>query len=250
MLMLLMLTLKNQNASAQLKVIVKLDDFGIVKNNNAANVLDTIIAKKLKVAIGVIAKSLDSNARQEYTKYLQATDQNGQKLIEVWHHGYDHSKGNPPNNNFEFKGTLYQFQKEHFKHGDKLVKSKLGVQMHSFGSPFNKADNNTIKVIKKNKAYKVFLLKGGESGFRDDLLYLNNEVLMERTTGVINYQLFYDNYQATKDKYKDFIVIQGHPNGWDSSRIAEFLQIIKFLQSQNAEFILPYNYYLSLIKMK
>lgn len=230
----------------QLKVFIKLDDLGSLKNKNAATVLDSILSKKIKVSIGVIAKNLDNEATEDYAPYLKARDDRGEALFEVWHHGYDHSLKNPPKDNPEFNGTSYEFQFDHFKLGDELVKKKLGVQMHTFGSPYNTADSNTVAVIYKNKAYKVFLLKGGASGYRDGILYLNNEVKMENGAGNVSYEYFLSQYQAQKEKYKDFMVLQGHPWGWDKGKLNDFLKIIAYLKSEGAVFVLPYAYYQSI----
>lgn len=231
---------------AQLKVFIKLDDFGVLKNNNMAITMDSIIARKLKAGIGVIAKRLNDDALSQYEKYLTATNHNGEKLIEVWHHGYDHSSNNPPANNQEFRGTPYEFQQEHLKLGNELVKQKLGVQMHTFGSPFNGADDNTVKALQQSGSYKVFLLKRGVSGYKDGILYLDNEVRMENGTGNVNYDFFVTQYLAQKEKYKDFIVLQGHPFAWDKNKLADFLKIIDHLKKEGAVFMLPYEYYLSI----
>jgi hypothetical protein len=233
---------------AQKKVIIKLDDFGVLKNNNAARVLDTLIARNIKVSIGVIPKNFSDSARHEYAKYINATNSKNEKLVEIWYHGYDHSRSNPPNNNVEFGGTPYEFQKGHFKLGDKIVKKALGVKMRTFGAPFNNSDSSTVKIIKKNKAYKVFLCRRGEEGFKDGVLYLSNQVGMESGTGIVNFAFFSSRYQPLKDKYKDYILLEGHPNGWDAPRLSEFLKIIELLALENVEFVLPYEYYLAFKK--
>lgn len=235
-------------SQAQLKVFIKLDDFGVLKNNNMSVTMDSILTHNLKAGIGVIAKRLDDDALNEYQKYLTATNEKGEKLIEVWHHGYDHSNNNQPANNQEFKGTPYEFQQERLNMGDELVKQKLGLQMHTFGAPFNGSDDNTVKAMQATSNYKVFLLKRGVSGYKDGILYLDNEVRMENGTGNVNYEFFLTQYLSLKDKYKDFMVLQGHPFAWDKAKREDFLKIIDYLKKEGAVFMLPYDYYLSLEK--
>jgi peptidoglycan/xylan/chitin deacetylase (PgdA/CDA1 family) len=232
---------------AQPHIIIKLDDLG-TKNGvcPAAPVLDILLKRKIKASIGVIALRLDSTALTTLKKYTDATNDNGEKLFEVWNHGYDHSNSNPPANNREFAGTGYGFQFTHFAFADERVKKLLGLQMHTFGSPYNATDSNTLKVVEKNKMYKVFLLNGGKSEFTNGVLFMNNRVNMESATGQVNYDFFVTQYQKLKIKYPDYMVLQGHPHLYDAAKQAEFNKIIDFLISQKCEFVLPYDYYLSL----
>jgi len=230
---------------AQPRVIIKLDDLGSKDGvTKAAPVLDLLLARKIKASFGVIAKNLDKTAPDVYAKYINAKNDKGEPLFEVWSHGYDHSNNNPPNNNPEFKGTGYVFQDEHFNRADREVLNKLGVQMHTFGSPNNATDSNTLKVLALNKNYKVIMLDGSPSGLRNGILFMNNRLNMESATGQVNYDYFVTQYQKLKTKYPDYIVMQGHPNQWDAARLAEFGKILDFLIAEKCEFVLPYQYYL------
>jgi peptidoglycan/xylan/chitin deacetylase (PgdA/CDA1 family) len=194
---------------------MKLDDLGSKNGvSTAAPVLDDLLSRKIKAALGVIANRLDKTAPQAYSKYLNATNNTEEKLFEIWHHGFDHSNNNPPNNNREFDGTSYDFQSDHFNRADQLVLKLLGVQMHTFGSPYNAIDSNTKKVIDKNPNYKVFLLSRGKSETVNGILYMNNRVNMESATGKVNYDYFVTQYKKLKGKYTNYMVLQGHANQW------------------------------------
>jgi len=238
-------------AFAQPKIMLKLDDIG-VKNNQckATPVIEILTSRKIKAGLGVIAANLDSTALNVFTPYLKATDAHGNKLIEIWHHGLTHTNNNPPNNNPEFKGTSLQFQQEHFNKADKLVLERLGVQMHSFGSPYNAADDNTNRVVAANPNYKVFMLSPNKDAETDGVANYNHRVMMEISTGMVNYDSFVADYQKLKGKYPDYMVLQGHPNQWDTDRITEFNKILDFLVAQKCEFVLPYDYYLATHKSK
>ncbi|MES2276677.1 MAG: DUF2334 domain-containing protein [Bacteroidota bacterium] len=231
---------------AQPKIIIKLDDIG-VKNNSckASPVIDVLMKRKIKAGLGVIANNLDSTALNVFAKYLKATDAHGDKLIEIWHHGLFHTANNPPNNNREFEGTTFEFQLEHFNRADQLVLKYLGVQMHSFGAPYNASDANTNKVIAANPNYKVFMLNNIKEAELNRVANYNNRVNMESATGMVNYDYFVTQYEKLKDKYPDYMVLQGHAMQWDAAKIAEFNKILDFLIAQKCEFVLPYDYYLA-----
>jgi peptidoglycan/xylan/chitin deacetylase (PgdA/CDA1 family) len=247
LLLLSCLTLVASNLMAQIKVIIKIDDFGSKNGqSHASPILDLLLSRKIKASFGVIAKSLDSTAAQVYGKYTSAQNEKGEKLFEVWHHGYDHTNNNPPNKNLEFSGTSYDFQSEHFNLADKVVLKALGVQMHTFGAPNNATDSNTFKVIALNKNYKVVMLDGSKSGIRNGLLFMNNRLNMENGTGKVNYDYFLTQYQKLSGQYQDYFVMQGHPYMWDAARIVEFGKVLDFLIAEKCEFILPYEYYLKI----
>lgn len=241
------LTLAASNLMAQTKVIIKLDDFGSKNDKSQAlSVLDLLLSRKIKASFGVIAKNLDSTAARVYGRYCTSKNEKGEKLFEVWHHGYDHSNNNPPNKNPEFSGTSYDLQKEHFDRADKVVLKTLKVQMHTFGAPNNATDTNTFKVIALNKNYKVVMLDGSTSGMRNGILFMNNRLNMENGTGKVNYEHFITQYKKLSGKYKDYFVMQGHPYLWDAEKIAEFDKVLNFLIAQKCEFVLPYEYYLKI----
>ena len=48
---------------------------------------------------------------------------------------------------WEFSGTPYAYQLQHFDSATAVVMSKLGIQMHSFGSPYNHIDTTFVKVV-------------------------------------------------------------------------------------------------------
>jgi len=239
----LLIWLPGRTVMAQAKVILKLDDLGSKNNMTTANpLLDALVARKVKAAIGVIASRLDSTAGVAYDKYLSATDKKGEKLFEVWHHGYDHSNVNPPDKNPEFKGTGYDFQLDHFKRGDQRVKQLLGVQMHTFGAPFNATDAVFNQVIGDDVNYTAVFFASVKPSGNKRVINLDNRVNMESATGFVNFAYFLTEYEKYKTVYTDYIVMQGHPNQWDAAKLAEFNKILDFLIAQKHEFVLPYAY--------
>ncbi len=245
-LFLVFLVLSGTTIIAQPRVMLKLDDLGSRNGRStAAPVIDILVQRKTKAGLGVIAAQLDSTAGIAYGKYLTATNDKGEKLFEIWNHGYNHSNNNPPANSMEFKGTGYDFQKDHLAKAQARVKQLLGTTMRTFGSPYNASDSVTNIVIKEQGDIKVFLFGSFKTDEVPGVKNYNNRVEMEITTGQVNYDHFVADYQKYKGRYKDNMVLQGHPNMWDAARIKEFNKILDFLIAQKCEFVLPYEYYLA-----
>ena len=163
---------------------------------------------------------------------MQAKDAEGNRLFEFWHHGYDHKRP-------EFGGASYEHQKRHFELADSLGKAMLGVELITFGAPFNQVDSLTARVIQENGNYRYVFFANERLFQGADVCVLNNRINMEDGTGKVDYKYFLKNYKAGGAVEKPYIVLQGHPNQWDEQRIKEFVQIIEFLQKEGCEFVLP-----------
>jgi peptidoglycan/xylan/chitin deacetylase (PgdA/CDA1 family) len=236
----LLLVTSQLGVLGQTKILLKLDDIAVNKNTcNAGPVLDYLVQRKIKASYGVIANRLDSTALPVMEKYLRATNANGEKLIEIWHHGLDHSNKNPPDSNREFEGTSYLFQKAHFDSADLLVRTYLGVQMHSFGAPFNATDSNTLKVIAENGHYTSVMYSWVNVAGYPKLTFLNNRVDMEKGTGNPVYDLLVSDFEKHTEYKNSYMVLQGHPPYWNAGHFEAFKKIIDFLVSQKCEFVLP-----------
>jgi len=221
------------------KVILKLDDLGVKENVcSCSETIEFLIGKGIKASYGVIANRIDETAKNTLTPYLEAKNGSGEDLVELWHHGLDHKRP-------EFEGTSYSYQKEHFDNASSQINNALGIVMHTFGTPFNANDSVTNTVIAENADYRVFLFGKKEGAVSPEILFLTNRVNIEKETGKVDYNLFLENYKEKKDLYKDYIVLQAHPNGWKSDKIGELNKIIDYLLQQGCEFVLPYEYYLA-----
>lgn len=218
------------------KVVLKLDDIAVKKGVlQCTPVLDFLVEKKIKAGLGIVAGKNDSTALATLLPYLKATNAKGEKLIEIWHHGLDHRKS-------EFRDSTYEFQKAHFEQADKLVKKLLGIQMHTFGTPYNASDSTTNKVISENSNYKVFMYSSKKPTVKNGIVYLDNRVNMENGTGKPEFDYFLESYNKLKSKYTDYIILQGHPNMWTPEKLEQFKRIIEQLISEGCEFVLPYDF--------
>lgn len=228
----------------KLKIILKLDDLGVLNSVFAASpVWDYLSTNKIKWGGGAIANRFDGTSAGVLSGYLNALNNVGDTLVEVWNHGYDHS-GNSSTGIYEFSNSTYADQKSHFDQATQTIKSILGIQMHSFGTPYNQSDVVTNTVIGEDSNYKVFLF-ASQTSASNGVSYLNNRVNMENGTGNPVYNYFVSNYIASKATYKDYMILQGHPNYYTlgSSTLDQFKLIVQYLISEGVEFVRPYDYY-------
>ena len=219
------------------KIILKLDDF-MVKDGQCGCIptLDYLKSKQVKAALGAVVMRIDSTVFQVWSPYMEAKNDRGEKLFELWHHGWDHKKP-------EFLGTGYDYQKKHFDRANDLILKYLGVQMHTFGTPHNISDEETNRVISENPNYKVFMLSSKVPSVNNGILYIDNRVNMENGTGNPQFNYF-------KEEYKDYMILQGHPSMWTTEKLEEFKKIVDFLTAEGCEFVLPYEYYLDTKEIK
>ncbi len=237
MLMVFALSMAFTVTAQRAVIILKLDDF-YVKNNviSGQQALDTLANRKVKAGLGFIADRSDKTL-VSFKQYLKLKTKTREPLFEIWHHGLDHK--NP-----EFFGTGYQYQKQHFDSATQLMKLLSGVQMHSFGAPYNASDSATNRVISEDKNYKVSMFNKIKPTEKEGFINLSNRVNVEVTTGKPDYDYFIANYEKSKLLYTDYMVLQAHPPHFKDDAIVQFTKIIDFLIAEGFSFETPYSWYL------
>jgi len=229
-------------STAAPKIILKLDDFQASKGNcPCLPTMDYLIQKQIKAGFGAVAGKFDSTASGILNPYLNATNKKGEKLFEIWHHGLDHKRP-------EFAGTSYEYQKAHFEQADQLIKKYLGIQMFTFGTPYNASDSITNRVVSEDTNYKVFMYCSVIPPTPKGIMYMDHRVNMENGTGNPEFEYFVANYNKLKSRYPDYITLQGHPNQWTPDKLEQFKKIVDLLISDGCEFVLPFEYYKQVTK--
>ncbi|UKT65933.1 DUF2334 domain-containing protein [Pedobacter mucosus] len=238
---LIFLMLASISVLAQPKIVLKLDDVGAnkVSGNKADQTMAYLLQMNVKASYGVVAKWLDETALSLLGRYINAKNAKGEAMVEIWHHGYDHSNSNPPSKNMEYKGTSYELQKKNFNLGDSLVRKYLGLQMHTFGAPFNAVDSTTLRVVAENKNYHILYCFPENTDSEKQLTRLNFRIKMENGTGKTNLQYFLDECEKNNAFSSAYMVLQGHPPQWNVSQFEEFKKIVAYLIEKNCEFVLP-----------
>lgn len=225
------------------KIIIKADDLRAMTKDRIhprwLRFIDEIKRRGIKASIGIICDSLEA----DNPKYFQAIkDLEASGLFEFWNHGYDHLQWTEGEKKvYEFQGSSYEHQKDHFTRSNQLAREKLGITFRTFGPPFNVTDENTLRVLQEDPETKVWL-------YGDPKAPNAGKIVLERLWDVtIEKPLFVPNLAALKEGYfkhpeRDCFVIQGHPSQWDDQRFAEFQKILDFLTEEGAVFTTPSAY--------
>lgn len=145
---------------------------------------------------------------------------------------------------WEFSGTSYSFQKAHFDSATKVIKTKLGIQMHTFGAPYNQNDTTFLRVMGEDTNYKAIMFSQVTPSPSAGFVNLSNRVFIESATGVPDSAYFMSSYLSKKATYTDYMVMQGHAYAWTTeAKQAEFRKIVNFLISEGVVFCTPYEYW-------
>jgi peptidoglycan/xylan/chitin deacetylase (PgdA/CDA1 family) len=224
-------------------IILKADDLiyddKTIISNNWTRFFHFVVSEKIKASAGIICNSLETDD-ERYFGLLRYLDKTG--YIELWNHGYDHILDASHTDGTlydEFRNSSFEFQKEQLRKAQTLAKEKLNITLQTFGAPGNAIDNTTIQALEAFDEIKVWFF--GLSG--SDKLVLGRSADMEYPAGKPDYNSFVQNY----DTGREYLVLQIHPNQWDESQFETFKQIIEFLKEQQSVFILPYEYYSSVV---
>ncbi|MBE7053594.1 MAG: DUF2334 domain-containing protein [Ruminococcaceae bacterium] len=230
--------------------ILKLDDLkadeGIFSSfKNAIEVLDKY---GVKAGIGLIAKTFaegtDEVALSEYYNQIKEWDANGH---EIWHHGYSHTqpeynvaKSETEDGTFT---TTYDTMYESFKAAHDVVYENTGIEMVTFGSPFNNADATFVRMInEKFPNYETLLLVSkSHASLAPDKLFINSNINPEGdSTGNPKYDTFVEKYA---DITSDVFAIQMHAAYFNNNDLLEFEKIVKHLLDDGVVIMTPHEYY-------
>ncbi|WP_417188469.1 hypothetical protein [Bacteroides sp.] len=214
-------------------IILKLDDVSVKDGRcTCLPIFEFLQEKRIHASFGVIAVRCDSTFYEVLSPYLNEKDSEDVNLFELWHHGYDHIKP-------EFRGTPYEYQKYHFEKADSIIEGFSGINLETFGAPFNQVDSITGQIFSESEGYKYVFFADKKLFPAENVVCLNNRVNIENGTGKIDFDFFVRNYYMNKDKYVDYMVLQGHPNLWKKEELNDFARIITFLLKEGCSFATP-----------
>lgn len=238
-------------------VILKLDDLRDNSYEKFKLVADYVIEKDIKASFGINGKYLEGKDQEHpfivHTKYWDSTGN-----IEIWHHGWDHSKASD-RSWYEYKGRgmddragyveladNYERQYLDFEKTMDIVDEVLGITMHTFGSPYNQNDETFVEVINKFDDMKVVFFprtpvnKQLELSIKTDMGRLNIE---NGGTGKADFNYFMENYN-NYDKDMEYMVLQAHPGYFNEDALASFKEICDYLITEGYTFMTPYEYFM------
>ncbi len=218
-------------------IILKADDIGVA-TVRWGRYLNWLRSRGVASTAGIIWSQLRQAdpAWQQFLLSLQA-----EGLCEFFHHGYDHSTGAnldgtaPGTTQWEFRGTSYEFQRQHLDAG-LVVADSLGFVVRTFGAPFNKADASTVRALDEQPAIRTVLFEppGGNR------LHLRRTVDLENGTGKSDLAYFVPQYRA--HEADEYLVLQIHPNATDDASFTQLQQAIDLLISEQRTFVTAEDY--------
>lgn len=230
-------------------VILKMDDLtanGANREKGEAvswrlrKFVETVRRLDVDASLGLIGNSLEAD-NPIYTAWIKALHDEGR--IEIWNHGYSHKEFPAENGKrrAEFYGISVEEQRENFAKTQRLAKEKLGIELKAFGSPFNLGDENTEKMLEESPEVTVWFF-GPAKPKHSTKLILERRVNLENPTMSPNSAKLIEDYTRYGHTLP-YIVLQGHPNGWNDEKLAEFEKAVTFLKEKGCVFMTPSAFY-------
>jgi len=201
-------------------VTMKADDLRTPIHRRFYSYFDAMAARGLPASGGLICESL-LDARASNIDCLSRVDP---ALIELYHHGYDHSSGDGWS---EFFGTGLDFQVDRLLTGAALARTTLGVELRAFGAPFNATDDDTIAALELAPAFEVIFYQpnvGGRITYSRDL-----EVEIEAGQ-VVDLDKFRGDYATFETN--EILALQCHPTACDEENLAKLMTLADFLAGE------------------
>ncbi|MDC7220246.1 MAG: polysaccharide deacetylase family protein [Spirochaetales bacterium] len=239
-------------------VILKLDDLRDYNLDNFTRVADFVLSQNIKASFGINGIYLSGKSKEDpYVSRIKAWDRTGH--IEIWHHGWDHSTAEDRSwyeyserhkDSREEYGDItsnrnFERQFRDFINTIEIVEKVLGIELHSFGTPYNQNDETLIQVINQFPQIRVFLFPRTAVTNQLELsivegrgrLNIENEAV-----GNMDFDYFMTNYE-TYDSAMDYMVLQAHPGNFKAANYRDFERMCSFLMEQGHRFMTPYEYY-------
>jgi len=251
-------------------VVLKADDFSLDMSYSFENFREILASRGLKAGIGVIVSSLDKdnpnyNTQNNYANRLAGATEVIHRALadgfEFWHHGYEHSDrefcetwtsgGNVVGYNKEQQRE--SFQKGYDVLNNNFDTDELDLQVHSFGSPGNRATQLTMNMLSEYfPEIKVVMRASSSIKMPEGMINMqqSQSVAMEfqvpaaQFSVCIDYERFLADYANNSEK--PLLCVQMHPGLWDRTDPGswdEFEKCVDYLMEQGAVFMTPYEYY-------
>lgn len=208
------------------EVILKMDDLNEENQMSFYEVYKICRELRIYPAFGIIGSSLLDGSSEYITKLIEMKEYG----IELWNHGFYHVIE-------EFSKNSYEQQKESIKKTQDAFEQKLGYLPCTFGAPYNRGGENTVKVLKENfsEIKNYFFLVDAENDSVEKLLL--SRCNSERVAGTIDMDYFIKEYSRLKDA--DYFVIQFHPGKWKRNDYRLFRTIVHKLLLDGHSVVTP-----------
>jgi len=243
-------------------VVLKADDFCAIPPDRAERwkryVNEVVVRRGIKTAMGVIGDRL-ADPSAEFRRWVDSWQSSG--LVEFFNHGSDHGHSKPddplskimwdmmsadmaqgrtalpPGTVYEFQGTPVEEQLAHIARTQQIMRDQFGIQMRTFGAPFNKWDKSTSVALREvGQNIDVWFAGWANSGL---FIIPRGGGEIEVSDGVPSV----DCYLKRRDPERRAVFLQHHPplepfmKGWD-----QFLDILDRVAAGGGVFMLPGEY--------
>ncbi|MEI9960791.1 MAG: polysaccharide deacetylase family protein [Limisphaerales bacterium] len=218
-------------------VIIKADDFR-GPSEAWTNFLQVSRSAGIKVSIGVIVDSIAG--KSSISSWMRAQAAHGD--VEFWNHGWDHRQWTTNGQTVsEFQGADLEHQRDHLARAQAGLKTALGKNVISFGTPFNGFDSNTAAVINETPAFRLFFchnvaLAKNLVTSRVAILDIISE---SDGTGKPNFEKF---KTAFEKRAPGPVSLQFHPPYFSPTALAEYGKIVNYLRTNDYSIQLPAEY--------
>ena len=233
----------------QTVIILKADDLSNM-TPNWQQFIDITIENNIASSIGIISKNMtDHTTINEIKEISHLKNDQGEFVVEFWNHGYDHSGSN---NTWEFKNVDLASQIDHIRRAQKFFLDTLGFRSNTFSAPFNQTSQETYTALKSFPEIKVWMCyqkleKQYHADWRSPFqsVYKANQdhiILDIKIETVYHLPLKEVKKFFNNNKHLPYLIIQVHPNTWDSGDFGDFQALIDFLKERNVIFMTPFQY--------
>lgn len=220
--------------------IIKADD---IKGPSAAwdRFFSISSEKGVKVSAGIVCNSLQPH-NEQYVAWLKQYASSCQ--IEFWNHGWNHKRWKTEDQQaiYEFQSSGYEHQKKHFTDSQQIMAGILGDPPIAFGAPYNKIDQDTIRVMNEDSNIAFYFGYSKPAGL-DRAVFARMKLRGEHDgTGKPNFEKFIAAYADSKNENISFSAIQFHPNKFTDEHFDAYAKILDFLLEEGWQFMLPREY--------
>jgi hypothetical protein len=220
-------------------VVLKLDDLRYVEGGPVSGRWDAfaslVLEKQIPASIGIIGNSLELGS-EDYFEWIRQKHESG--FFEFWNHGYEHSRILQDGQEiYEFSGSPLLDQVSTLKKTQDLAREELGIELVTFGAPYNRIDEQTAAALEEFPEIRIWLYGRAGEGTTKTVLSRTPAVGIEYPVHWPVFYHFWNNYYFRS--LAPVITLQGHPNSWSESRLREFEMIVDYLQRIGVPVIKP-----------
>jgi uncharacterized repeat protein (TIGR02543 family) len=223
-------------------VIIKADDYSGNYNSQQQKWTDFVIASRslgIKVSLGVVPARVPAGAAA--SDWMQQQQAFGD--VEFWNHGWDHSRdpADPPAY-WEFRNTSFADQQEHFADAQAWLLAATGRASVAFGAPYNQTDANTMTVMNATAPIRLFFTYNSGTARTQGLVPRVHTIGIIAESGGTGKPVAATFISAYPDGPAGPVSLQFHPAAFTAADLAEYVEIVEFLQTKGYTFMLPAEY--------